>query len=219
MQATCIRRVRLLAPLSGVRIASPVEPSGSLAPGPPGGPTSDPPEASPATCEAELAELLERLIRSLEELDQRRRQNLQEMQQVAVELSLLVASHILQQQLSQDTFPIEPLVMEAIERLAPHEPIEVRLHPQDLQMMERQMADRLPAGKLEQVRLLADPSLARGSCLANAAEFGLLSSLEQRMANVRQLLLEGLEDAEIERRQTGAATDSLRRFPDRRETA
>jgi flagellar biosynthesis/type III secretory pathway protein FliH len=166
-----------------------------------------------------IVELFEELSRSLDDLNRRRRQSLQEMQQVAVELSLLVASHILRERLDKDDFPVDRLVSEAMERLAPHQPIEIRLHPQDLQMMERKLGDQLPSWNKEHVRFIPDASLSRGSCFADAAECGLLSSLEQRLTDVRHQLLEGLDDAEVERRQTGSGADSLRRFPDRREIA
>lgn len=233
MDATSVRHLRLSAPLSGVRVLPLPDPGGALPlrlhAAPQAGTLSPlvpqpaaPEESGSADVSADQAvvnELLEEMLRVLEELEHRRRRNLQELQQAAVELAMLVTAQILQQQLEKDAFPIERLVEEALQRLAPYQPIEVRLHPQDLQILEKRLANRQPPSKFEHVRWCPDASLARGSCLADVAEFGLLSTLEQRLTDVRHCLLEGLEDAETERRQTGTSAEHLRRFPDRRETA
>jgi flagellar biosynthesis/type III secretory pathway protein FliH len=80
------------------------------------------------------------------------------------------------------------------------------------------MGDALLADSAE-VQFAADATLARGNCRAEAGELSVLSQLDVQLADLRRHLLGSLEHAEIERRKAQPGDRSLRRFPDRRQTA
>lgn len=184
---------------------------------------------SPTTCAApDPAELQERqaveaVLANLERLGNDLRaqqgQRLKDMQQVAVELALAVASHLVQKQLVQNEFPIEHLVARVAERLEPQQPATLFLNPDDLNLLEARGGeaghDFLKANP--DLRLLADASLARGDCRAETGDLTIVSRLEEQLNDLRAGLLETLPEAQVERRAQRATT--IRRFPDRRHTA
>ena len=68
-------------------------------------------------------------------------------------------------------------------------------------------------------KFVADAKLPRGACHAEGGDFGIISTLEHQLTETRQCFLEGLEDAQVERRNVPTEDQTMRRFPDRRETA
>jgi flagellar biosynthesis/type III secretory pathway protein FliH len=69
----------------------------------------------------------------------------------------------------------------------------------------------------EELRLVADPALARGDCRAETGDVAVLANLDEHLAEIRRDLLQALPEAEVERRRGGER--ALRRFPERRHTA
>lgn len=160
---------------------------------------------------AALAEAAESLTRSRNEL-------LGEMQQAAVELATAVAMRVTYDQLQTDRFAIEELVQAVVHRLGATGPVQVRLHPEDLALVNRRRGEGRGAESPD-LQLIADESLGRGDCVADAGEVGFASFLEEQLNGLRQHLLRNLSDAQIERRKAAAGNRGLRRFPDRRQTA
>jgi hypothetical protein len=71
---------------------------------------------------------------------------------------------------------------------------------------------------LPQIR--EDHSLPRGSFrLETPLGKIFLADVSEQLCRIRQGWLEGLQDAQIERRTSSAATEGLHRYPDRRSTA
>jgi flagellar biosynthesis/type III secretory pathway protein FliH len=140
------------------------------------------------------------------------------MQDVACELAVLVATHVIQKQIEKDDFPIETLIKQAIDRLDTDDPLTMHVHSEDLVRLNA-LWESTDVPRPENVRFVADDSLSRGSCLAESQDYGLLSTLDARFAEIRQALLEGIDDAQIERRRADEKLEKVRRFPDRRETA
>jgi flagellar biosynthesis/type III secretory pathway protein FliH len=166
-----------------------------------------------------LQGVLGELLDAARELREAQRARLGEMQKVAVELAMAVASHMLHDRLESGDFPIEELVRAAVKRLEPRQAVIVRLHPDDLALLERRTADEpLFALDTEELRLIADPSLRRGDCRAETGDVAVVANLEEHLAEIRRDLLRALPEAEIERRQP-AGERTLRRYPDRRHTA
>ena len=165
-----------------------------------------------------LESVLGRLSDVARDLHASQRGRLDEMQRVAVELAVAVASHVLYERLESGTFPIEELVRAAVKRLEPRQAVTVRLHPDDLALLERRTSEEpLFALDTEELRLAADPSLARGDCRAETGDVAVLANLAEHLAEVRRDLLQALPEAEVERRKRRRA--GLRRYPDRRATA
>ncbi len=164
--------------------------------------------------------LLESLRTTFEELEQRRRQSLADMQQTAIELAVAIAARIVRTVIDRDEFQVAELAAEMVSRLSARGPVVVSLHPADLALFERQLQGRpVPWGTDVRVTVQADSTLERGSCRAAAPDLELLSDVQLHVADIREALLESMEDAQTERRQAQAGDRNLRRFPDRRETA
>lgn len=169
---------------------------------------------------AEMRAIWEGIQDQLVELESRRQQSLGELQELAIELAIEVASHVIRRELARDEYPIATFIGEAIKRLEDSRAVTVRLHPLDLKQVEALREQAAGQGVVPpNVRLVADPSMTRGSCIADGDDFGLLTTWEQQLADVQRLLREGLEDAQVERRGNETADSGMRRFPDRRETA
>jgi len=213
-------------PIGDIRIRS--EPSGSWygdVPDPP--PVEAPPPlppvvpAAPPPDPGEIRLLLANLGELVQEHEQRRRDSLGELQQLAVELAIAVASQVVHQAIAEDQFGVRKLVDGLLDRLGLAEPITIALHPQDLELLEDHLVREPPPPEWD-ARLLTfvpDPRLVRGSGRATSARGEILSEAALHLAELRRHLLEGLDDAEIERRHSSPADQRLRRFPDRRETA
>lgn len=166
---------------------------------------------------AQLAALLESMAERLDDIERARFQNLDEMREIAIELSVAIASHLLKKKLDAGEFQVEELVRDAIEQLLPAERISVKVNPADLNGLA-QLGES--AAEFEQlVDLSADPKLPRGACFVGTSEHGLLSSLESRLEHIRETLLQGIPYARTERRKPVEVDAALRRFPDRRKLA
>lgn len=214
------QRLQLARPLINVRLASAA------------GAARSSPEAAPAVRDAVAEQealkreretfdrLLESIAESVDDLEKRRQDSLAEMQQAAVEIAIAVASHLVFEKVRAEDFAVEELVAGVVSRLNSQSPVTVQLHPEDLAKLERRLAGRTtPWPNPERMRLVADRSIAQGNCQAESDSYAILSKIELQLAEIRQHLLENVEDAQIERRRALPADQSLRRFPDRRETA
>lgn len=168
---------------------------------------------------AALERVMSRLTELARDLREQQRTRLEEMQQVAVELAVAVASHVVYERLEAGDYAVEELVRRAVRRLEPREAVTVYLHPDDLALMERRLGEG-PTLALDgdEIRLVAEPALARGDCRAETGDLSVVSHLEEHLEQIRQDLLRFLPEAEVERRKSGDDR-SLRRYPDRRHTA
>ncbi len=162
--------------------------------------------------------LLHAITESLQHVEDSRRHSLRELQFVACELAVVAATYVTETQIEKGDFPIEKLVTQAINRLESDDPLTIHVHSDDLVRLNS-MWESTDIRQPENVRFVADDSLARGSCFAESRDYGLLSTLDARFAEIRQALLEGIDDAQTERRRTDEEGKQVRRFPDRRETA
>lgn len=174
-----------------------------------------PPELS---AEHALKELLEDLSRQIDAMSKERAQNIGELHELAIELSLVVASHIVKRELDADSLNLNDIVIAAIEQLLPAQEITVRLNPNDIVDLEN-IESSFRSDLADGIRFVQDAAIPRGGCFVEGDELGLLSTLEARLENMRDTLLQGIEYARVERRKTGGIGESLRRFPDRRKPA
>ena len=160
------------------------------------------------------------LAEEIHEIELRRSQSLRELQEAAVELAIAIASCIVHRTIERNDFAIEGLVAQMIDRLEPGVSVSIRLHPDDLQLLRKRLDGKPPpSDECGDVQFVADASLSRGDCAAEAGDFGLVSQIESQQSDLRKLLLEELTDAQIERRKTQQQGAGIRRYPDRRETA
>jgi len=80
--------------------------------------------------------VLGQLLDVARDLRSAQRGRLEEMQRVAVELAVAVASNLLYERIESGDYPIEELVRDAVRRLEPRQAVTVRLHPEDLALLE-----------------------------------------------------------------------------------
>jgi flagellar biosynthesis/type III secretory pathway protein FliH len=111
-----------------------------------------------------------------------------EMQQAAVKLSVAIASKLIHGQLEAGDFPIEEIIHQVVARLATTKSVTVRLHPEDLAMLEHRLGARPFSALGGPLELLSDPSLERGACRAQAGDIRITSSLRDQLAEMDQLL-------------------------------
>lgn len=176
-------------------------------------PVAPPPpsKAGPA-----VAELLESLQEAFGELEARRKSSLAELQEVAIELAMAAATHVVRQTLDRDQFGIDTVVGEMLQRISANEPVRVALNPDDLRQLTGKGSSPWPEGLVE---FRPDPTLTRGCCRAVSGSRTVISDWRTHLQEARAALHEELEHAQIERRGAEAADQRVKRFPDRRETA
>jgi len=206
--------------------ASAEHPAGAPLPAP--APTVAAKPAGPATTHApvplhpdpQLLQLLENITQTLADLESRRRESTAELQQAVVELSVAIASQLTYRIIESGEFAVEKMVEDVVSRLPVAEHVSLRLNPEDLALFHQRIK-AIPAESLDarSLHLIADPAVGRGGCLAELPEQGILCDIELLLGDLHTELMEGLSDAQVERRRAQGADRSLRRFPDRRETA
>lgn len=172
--------------------------------------------------EEELAELRQMLANTSElvlELQDQHRQSLHEMQEVAVELATAATSWLTGVAIDRGEFAVDDLIRKALHQMEIDQPVRVRMHPADHELLKNLMRD--PAGRrmLENVSCVDDPSLSRGACRVESGRRVVLSDMDSRLENIRRAWMEKLDDSQVERRGDGSTSRTLRRFPERRETA
>jgi hypothetical protein len=193
-----------------------ITPSAELKPAPPAPAAPQP----VAPHDPQLVQLLASISQTLADLETRRRETLSELQQAVVELSVAIASQLTYRIIETGEFAVENMVEDAVSRLPAAEHVTLRLNPEDLALFHQRLK-AIPATALDarSLQLSADPAVARGGCLAELPEQGILCDIELLLGDLHTELMEGLSDAQVERRRTQGSDRSLRRFPDRRETA
>lgn len=168
----------------------------------------------------DIRPLLETIAVALESIQERRQQSLAELQHVALELAVSVASNLVFEAISKDQFAVEQLVLSAIHSIGIDSAPIVSLNPKDLELLQRRLASEPAPWNADQMTLRSDASLGRGSCrVENESGRSLVSDISLRLSEIRRHWLEELDDSQIERRGAAGEGASLRRFPDRREIA
>ena len=82
---------------------------------------------------------------------------------------------------------IAAVVKEAVDGLAPSAVFEIRLHPEDLNLLERLHEE--VGGVCDQAALVADANLSRGDCVVRT-KFGIIdASRATKLSQVREALL------------------------------
>jgi len=121
--------------------------------------------------------------------------NLDQWHNLAIEVSLAVATRLLHQQVTADAYPIEAMVREMARELADDLAVTVRLNPADAAMLERRLDGEPLLPGLGDPRLIADGTLARGECRLEGNHSLLLSNLGKQVQQIRDDLLRSLTHA------------------------
>ena len=169
---------------------------------------------------SQLLDAFRTLDEQIGEIEQRRKQSLVEMQQAAIELSVAIASRLLHETIVADELALENIVAEILKPLDSGQAVMLRLHPTDITLLTRRLEGKPPPWQdYNTFQLVGDKTLQRGECRLDSGDIGIVSQIEMQLTEIRQQLLEALDHAQIERRRPQTGDRTLRRFPDRRETA
>jgi flagellar biosynthesis/type III secretory pathway protein FliH len=166
-----------------------------------------------------IQSLLTELVAAVEELEQRRAHSLSELQQLAIDLAVTVASAVAETAISREEHGVEALVEQAIKRMGVGGPLEIAVSPRDAALLQSRISAGGVAWPAEAVQLVEDSALEPGSVRITRDGTGLLSRVQSRLSDIRRHLIEGLDDAQIERRNAPGTDSLLRRFPNRRSSA
>lgn len=167
-----------------------------------------------------IQETLDSLQFAMNDYETRRQQSLSDLQLVAVELAVTAASHVIRAEIAQGAMDVGKLVAGAIDRMSLLEPAVVRLHPSDLAQLDAQLSGEKPLWDSLPISIAADASIERGAVRLEA-ESGrvVMSDVATRLTQIRDEWLENIDDTQTEYRNVSNDAQSMRRFPDRRETA
>jgi len=145
---------------------------------------------------AAIQAALDSVTAALQEFQEREKLRLTEMQQVAIELAVAIASRLTHAKIHAGDFGIEGLVREVLEQVDRKQPATLYLHPQDMALLEKRAGDEPTLFATSQpVRLAADPALARGNCRAEWGDVSILSAWQQQLPEIHQHLLRGIAAA------------------------
>ncbi|QDU40251.1 flagellar assembly protein H [Maioricimonas rarisocia] len=170
--------------------------------------------------EPPIAPMLESINEAVEEFEARRKQSLEELQLLAVELAVAAASNLVAQAIDRGEYGIEQLVKDAVGKLGMEQPITISLHPEDIQLLDRRTEGEAVPWRDGRITLRPETGIQRGDCRAETGDGRILiAEMSARLAEMRRHWLEGLDDAQIERRRPAGSDRGLQRFPNRRETA
>lgn len=162
---------------------------------------------------------VKQIVELTEDMANENRRALSTLEQVAIELAIAAAGHVVFQKIQDEQFPIAEIVADFLKGFDVSTPLEVLVHPLDLrQLHAAREADNELSAQLSQLTLTGDPSLPRGSVRLSDDSSGLFFSVATQLSEIRQELMEKLYDAKIERRTIKDSDSALRRFPDRRAT-
>ncbi len=166
-----------------------------------------------------LQQLLADAAEAVVELQSQHRQSLGEMQEVAVELATAAASWLVGVAIEKDMFAVDDLILKAFEHLELNQSVKVRLNPADHDLLQTLLTDPSSRKQLDEVSCVKDTTIARGTVRVESGRRILLTDMHSRLEEIRRSWMEKLDDSQIERRGDGSASGTLRRFPERRETA
>jgi len=77
---------------------------------------------------------------------------------------------------------VESAVREAVEEVKGSTEYEVRLNPEDLELLKRNQSGVLPANENKDITFAADPAVSRGGCLVQT-RFGTIDALRETKFN------------------------------------
>ena len=166
-----------------------------------------------------LQQILADAAEAVVELQSQHRQSLGEMQEIAVELATAAASWLVGVAIENDMFAVDDLILKAFEHLELNQSVKVRLNPADHDLLQSLLTDPASRKQLDEVSCVKDTTIARGTVRVESGRRILLTDMHSRLEEIRRSWMEKLDDSQIERRGDGSASGTLRRFPERRETA
>lgn len=152
----------------------------------------------PAVMELELEQLRQQraaFAKSLAELQQIVRTTddqlgvlLGDVREATIELAHAIATKLVFEQIEADRFPIANLVHEVLARIHSRDAATVRLHPDDLALLQEFPVIR-NTGDEQVLEYIADSTMKRGDCKVTAGEIKVVYELRHQIEEIRRQLL------------------------------
>jgi hypothetical protein len=117
------------------------------------------------------------------------------LQQVAIQLSMTIATRLLHQQIEAGEFAIEAKVSDMLAQLGSDEAVTVRLHPADLALLNKRLGGEPLSPDHPDPRFVPDPNLGRGDCQVEGRESMLVSDITRELEELREEILRSLKNA------------------------
>jgi len=128
-------------------------------------------------------------------LRKERAAKIEDLQRVAIELALTIASRLLHERVVAGDFPMDAKVRDMIAQLADDVAVSVRLNPTDLELLKGRLGEEPLSPDRDNPRLIPDPTLNRGACQVDGRESMLLSDVSRELQDIREDLLGSLTNA------------------------
>jgi flagellar biosynthesis/type III secretory pathway protein FliH len=137
-----------------------------------------------------IAKIVADMTQITNALREKQKKDVGDLKQAALEVGLAVAERLIHEALDRGAFGVEKLVEEAVAKLGSPQEFNLYLHPEDIALLEKRLGgDRRLFAEGGGVRIVADASVSRGSCRAEAGDVLVASDLKTHLAEVRRHLL------------------------------
>lgn len=178
------------------------------------------PVATPEPSGPTVEQLLVQIATAMDSIKEQENRVGEEFYRLAAELAVIVAAKLTHDKVEQDQFRIDALIGEMLTEFGSAEPLRIRLHPKDYEVLENRIRTISPPWSAQhEIQFVTDPALPRGSCQVDAESYGLITDLATRIEILRHRILDGMEHARIERRKNATGGAGVQRFPERRQTS
>lgn len=137
-----------------------------------------------ARAEEKLTSAVLALQSVAESISASRRQHLQELDANLCALALAVAKRIVLREITTDPSIVRDWVRRALELVGPDAPIDVRLNPIDLELLEGELSQRSDGEEIPDIRWGADPELERGSFFVEGVHRIVDGRMDEALANL-----------------------------------
>jgi len=114
---------------------------------------------------------------------------LEELQPHIVQLAIAIARRIVAAEIRQDRRVVERTVKAALEDLACHGELHVRVHPDDLRVVQELLEfDETLLGQLSNLRVIGDASIKRGGCIVESDYGTIDADIPTQLAQIHRNL-------------------------------
>lgn len=141
--------------------------------------------------DATLGKTSEAVGAALTQLEKRLKEIDREVEQTGLALALAVTEQVIGREVVCDRRIVRALVREALEAAPTDEPIEVRLHPEDLRTLSGRREFAKAEGSMRDIRWVEDPEVGRGGCFIETPS----RIVDGRIAATMTRFAEAFEDA------------------------
>jgi flagellar biosynthesis/type III secretory pathway protein FliH len=147
---------------------------------------------------AAVLQTLDGLKAAVRDLQAQQRQRVGELRTMTVELAVKIAERLVHEKIQAGDYNLEGLVRDLVKQLDADQPVTIRLHPDDLALLERRLAGQPLLTEGPETRYVADPTVEHGNALAEAGSLSVQSNREKQLADIHEHLLRSVGHARTE---------------------